>query len=216
MDTTTAYAAIAGLDILYVRDDASDMLSAVCNPNMRATQGELTSAVEAIKSLNGVYHVTQTAEGTHVVIKVQFRGQASDLQKSAVYEAFAPKFVHGKAWGNVFRDDSGKHVNTFLRIDVPGRAATNVVAKLAGVNEIAQYSTTDEYKDGRYITGIGFTLQRPTRDAGLNRTKVAEIADELGIVLAVKNFTIQDNLAYASMRECNREDDPIDEPSPAA
>jgi hypothetical protein len=85
-----------------------------------------------------------------------------------------------------------------------------VVEKLGEVDEIKQFSTTDEYRDYRSITGIGFTAQHPTRDLELNRTTVASVARQLGIVLSDENFKVDDSLLWAAVPECNLPGDPID------
>jgi len=219
MDTTATQRAIEAIAVLYVRDEANNTFGVVCDPSVPVTQNDLSAAIEEIGNLGGVYSVTQDVKNGHTVINVHFNSTATTKHKTALFEFVAPKFVLGKAWGNVMRKD-GHHVNTFLRIDVARWAAPAVVAKLNSLRQdgvIAQFSTVEEYTNSRYITGIGFSLPRPTRDIQLNREETAKVAEKLGVMLEDRNFAIDENLAYAAVPEYNRPGDPIDpDGSPAS
>ncbi len=219
MNPIRATLAFGQLDILYIEDVSSTTLRIVCAPEMRATQAELTAAMEAIGTRKSVFDARQgTAQGDNFTITVQFHQHATDIDdgKAELCGQLTPRFVLGRAWGSVIRKDNGKHVSTFLRISVAPWAAAEVISKLGMVSEIAQHSITNEYTNGRRSTVIGFTTKSPTRDRALNRAGVAAIAEKLGITLDDWNFEIKDNIVYASMPECNRKGDPIDKVPDAA
>lgn len=213
MDITTAPAAFGPLDVLYIEDVSDTTVKIVCAPEMRATQAELTAAMKDIKERKGVFDVRQGGtEGNSFAITVQFDQYAGNVddKKKLLFEQLAPKYVLGQAWGNVIRKGDGKHLSTFLRIDVARWAAAPVMEQLGNVTEVAQFSTKDDYVSHQRVVGIGFTMKRPTRDRVLNQVTVVDVAKQLGIMLADESFTIKDDLAYASIPECNRDGDPID------
>ena len=215
MNPTTAPAAFGPLDVLYIEDVSGTKVKIVFAPEMRATQAELSAAMADIKERKSVFDVYQDgAKSDSFAITVQFEQHAANTEtrKALLFEQLAPRYVLGRAWGNIIRNDGGKHLSTFLRIDVARWAAEPVIERLrGGIAEVAQFSTVEEYKDCTYITGIGFTMRRPTRDPALNRAAVATVAELLGVQLTNPQFTIQENLAYASIPECNRDDDPVDD-----
>lgn len=212
MDTAAVRAALAVLDVLYVTDDINDTLGIVCDPEMRATQSELNTAIEAISTQEGVFRVTQGSRGSNTLISAQFSGNNKAANKLALYKLLAPKFVLGRAWGRVVRDGEGHHRNTFLCIKVASWAATDLLAlvKRGEVPELKQAATSTECVNYRDITTIGFTAPNPSRDPDLNRTVVAGIAEKLGVMLDNPGFTVEDSIIYAAMPECNRKGDPID------
>ena len=125
MKPTTAPAAFGPLDVLYIEDVSTTKVRIVCAPEMRATRAELTAAMEDIKERKGVYDVSQDGtKSDNFAIIVQFEQHAANVEdrKALLFEQLAPTYVLGHAWGNVMRGDSadskGKHLSTFLRIDV--------------------------------------------------------------------------------------------------
>lgn len=215
MSTTGNRTAIEALSVLYLEDNSTPLCYVICDPEMMVTQSRLAAAVKAIGSMEGVCRATQSTRDDRVVISVHFDTSAGSskilAQKRALHTLLAPQFVLGQASGYVLRDGEGRHYSTFLRLNVAQWAADEVLRKLRrGIDEIKQSAVALEYANSVYITGIGFTTQKPTRDPALNREQVINIAQQLGITLEDTTFKIADNLMHAVVPELNRKGDPID------